>query len=74
MVLESISRVAERFGVDRRTVADLIRVHGIPTHAMPRFRGKGLDEDGVRRVGHYLGFDHQHLPRRSGSGAFAAPA
>lgn len=42
---------AEKIGVDRRTVGDIVRLHHVPTQRVPYSgKGKGLDATGQATV------------------------
>lgn len=53
--LTCISQAARDFGVERRTVADLVRIHGIPTIPTP-YHGtaRGIDAKGMKVLKKHL--------------------
>jgi hypothetical protein len=49
--LRSISEAGKELGVSRLLVGELVKLHSIPTHPLPRNgAGKGLDSNAMKRL------------------------
>lgn len=54
--LYSLSEAARVLGTDRKTIAGLVRAHGLPTRPLPsNVRAKAIDEAAMRVIGKALG-------------------